>query len=610
MNQLIDFSKLNLNQMELMFANVKEEIKNTINQIAQTEDLNLSYEICFNKLLVTMNKVELQIYVFEIGKYHPNQEIRKKSNYLRKELSLFINNQLRREDINRKIQSYFYNKYSFEKQNLTEEQVAHVEKTIKEISYMGLTNQLIQDIDLKITNLKYKYYNNLESIPITIELNPDELEGCDQTFKKKRLILSISVFNHIMKYCEVRETRKKVYLKYFEDINLNSIILEEIINLRTQKANLLGFYSYSDLILDKTIAKNKFEVKNFLDKIFNKYNPQESIREIKSYLPTNFKLELWDLRFYAEKIKSEQTNFKLKEIESMLDFESVIKGIIKICKDLYGYEINEIVSPNLVYNSDVKLYSVINQGKILGYFYLDIKLKEYKIPGARVVCLTNKSELNLPIGLLVCNFTSKLLFDNVITLFHEFGHMIHFLSGKRLIPMNSMLTVPKDFVETPSKLFEMWAYSEYGLRQIVKSEYITNTDFSKLSFKLLSHHKILFPIEYSIYLMKAFIDLDLHSNKRIVHKEALKHYNKIFYLIESTPKEINILGAWPHIVGGYGSEFYSYLWSEFNAKRIYEKFKSRENDKKVGQAYIDLLLSKGSLMDFNEQINLFLNLKI
>jgi len=607
MNQLINFSKIDLN-----FSNAKADIKKSMDQIANTDHSNLSYLTCFHNPLVISNKVNLDTYVLHIGKYHPNKQIRKKSDYLIKELEIYCLAQAKRQDVYSKIQSYFYEKYSFEKLSLSEEQIAHVEKTVKEIGYMSLTSPAIQQIDLEITNLKYKYLKNLALHPIAIELNSDELDGCDQTFKKGRIILSVSVFNHIMKYCSNRETRKKVYFKFFEDNNLNSLILEQIIELRTQKANLSGFQSFSDLILDRTIAKNKFEVKNFLDKMLNQYNPQTSIDEIKSYLPSGFKLELWDLRYYAEKIKCIKTNFSLSHVENMIDWNSLLKGIIQICKDLYGYNMVEITNTDLVYNPDIKLFEVkvINSEKVLGYFYLDIKLQEYKVPGARVICLVNKSYTSLPIGLLVCNFTPKLLFDNVITLFHEFGHMIHFLSDTRFIPINSMSKTPRDFVETPSKLFELWAYSEYGLKKIVKPEYKSTVNFSQLSSKLSSHRDILFTIEYSIYFMKAYIDLDLHSNKRITHKVALENYNKMFYSIDSTPRQINILAAWPHLAVGYASQFYSYLWSEFNAKRIYEKFKSRENDKKLGLAYVDILLSKGSLMDFNEQINLFLNLKI
>lgn len=609
MNQLIDFSKVNLNHMDMIFSNAKLSIAHSMDQIACTDCTNLSYSTCFHNPLIELNKVNLQTWIFKICKYHPDTQIRKKSLELDNELNTYVKTQNKRQDVCSKILTYFYEKYPFEMPILSEEQVAHVERTIKQIR---LTNLSTQSIDGTIDDLNCKYLNTLATNPITIELELSELDGCDPSFKKNKLILSVSTFTHIMKYCEVRETRKKVYLQYFQDINSNSFVMEQIIDLKTQEANILGFQSYSDLALDATMAKNKFEVRNFLNKIFNQYNPQTSIGEIKTYLPDGFKLELWDLRFYAEKIKCAKTNFTLSQAEAMISFDSLLNGIIKICKDLYGYVIAQIANPNLLYSPDIKLFEVTdtNLNQVLGYFYLDIKLQDYKVPGARVVTIVDKTELSLPIGLLVCNFTSKLLFDNVITLFHEFGHMIHFLSGSRIIPINSIDTVPQDFAEIPSKLFEMWAYSEYGLKQIVKPEYRRKTDFSKLSSQLVSHRDILFPIEYSIYLMKAFIDLDLHSNSRITHRTALAHYNKMFYLIEPTCQDINVLGTWPHLAKNYGSEFYSYLWSEHIAKQIYEKFRSRENDKKLARAYVNLLLSKGSLMDFNEQINLFLNLKI
>ena len=187
--------------------------------------------------------------------------------------------------------------------------------------------------------------------------------------------------------------------------------------------------------------------------------------------------------------------------------------------------------------------------------------------------------------------------------------MLHFLLSKREIYLNSMFIVPTDYVEIPSKFFENWAYNDYGLGCLVKSEY-KNLITKKLISKLINYRDSLYSIEYSEYLIKAFVDFELHSNKNTNSKQILRYLNKKFYKITNTPEEINVLSRWPHLVSGYESKFYSYMWSDEYAKKIYDKFKKTNNIKLFANKYMEMLLEPGSLMNYEQELNNFLELKI
>jgi oligopeptidase A len=346
--------------------------------------------------------------------------------------------------------------------------------------------------------------------------------------------------------------------------------------------------------------------------MFEKYNPYESVQQIKSEMGLS-NIDLWDLKFYSEKIKESKSNFKLEQIEKLIDSNSLLSGVSTICKEIFDFNMQEILDPKLIYSPDIKLYAVSRFNKPIGYFYLDMFFKPYKIPGASVKILASRSQFNLPIGMLICNFTSKILFDNVITLLHEFGHMMHLLTSKSHMYSSNIMMTPIDYIEIPSKFMENWAYTVYGLSQIVKPEY-KNLITDELVSKLIVHRNTLYPIEYSESIIKSFIDLELHSSKNSNHFSLIQELNNKFYGVTKTPKEINVLNAWPHLVGIYGGKFYSYMWSEEYAKKIFTKFEktfeksSKNKTKELAKQYIEILLEPGALMNYSKSLDNFLNL--
>lgn len=607
MEYLLNFSKIDVKYLDQLYTNIIKETKKSIDQIANLDINHLSYSTCFGNNLYLENQLETSTYILKLEYLHPKEQIRAKIKQINKLLKEYKFLQLRRQDIYEKIMIYYYGQFNYEE--LTDEQRSHVEKTIEEYRYMGIhMGNTTFDKELQIINLGQKYIDNISSNQIKVKLTDLELDGCNESIKShgSDIFITRSIFSHIMKYCSNQNTRKKVYLEYFKEHNSNSTQLEQIIRCRNELANIFGFQSYSDLILNRTMAKTKNSVRNFLAELFEKYNPICSVNELVEFASTN--LELWDIMYLTNKIKIIKSGFKLEQLEEMIDYKSVLDGIFKIYKDIFQVDIIEISDESLKYDKDVKVYLASMYNKPIGYFYLDMFYKSFKIPGARVGNLVFKSKQNLPIGILVCNFRQQMFFDNVTTLLHEFGHMLHYLVSKREIYINSMYNVPTDYVEIPSKFFELWAYNVYGLGCLVKPKHrhLITEEFVN---KLILYRDTLYPLEYSEYLIKSFVDFELHTNKNADAKLILKDLNKKFYKITNTPEQLSPLATWPHLVGNYASKFYSYLWSNEYAIKIYEKFKTAKNIKLVGRHFVQMLLEPGSMMDYQDNLKKFLELK-
>jgi Zn-dependent oligopeptidase len=611
MEYLIDFSQITLKHLDQLDQYIRTQTTKSFDQIAGLEYSQLSYQTCFGSRLEILEELDRKTYVLNLGYNIADQKLRDKIKQINKSLVEFNAIQTKRLDVYEKISTYYYQKFLFESPSLSKEQISHVERTFSDYRYSGIhMGQMMLDQEIQMKKQFNTYLQVITSNPLTISLKYDDLVGCDESIKRScsNLILTISTFNHVLKYCTNQSTRKAVYIKYFEDIGSNSKTLEQIIRKRHELSNLFGFQSYSDLVLDTTMAGTKQRVMDFLTQMFEKYNPNQSIQQIKQITHLD-QIELWDIKYYTEKIKNSKSNFQLEQIERLVDIDSLVTGIIQICEEIFGFVCEEITDSRLLFGPKTKIFKTIANGITLGYFYLDLFLAPYKTPGARVQILVPRSYKNLPIGSLTCNFRSKILFDNIVTLLHEFGHMMHLMFTKSQIYSNGMYTVPRDYVEIPSKFMENWAYTAYGLERIVKPEY-KHLITRDLVSKLYTHTNTLDSINQSVSLQKAWIDFELHSSKHSDHKKLIHELNKKFYGITNTPNEINVLATWVHLVGGYGSKFYSYLWSDEYAKKIFAKFKSSPNPKELGKYYITMLLEPGSLMDYSKSLENFLDLKV
>jgi Zn-dependent oligopeptidase len=277
MENLIDFSQIDIKYLDQLKRWIQVQTIKSFDQIAALEYTRLSYQTCFEFKLFIDQQINLKSYILGLEYCYSDKQIREYIKKVNRFLKEFNTIQSKRLDVYDKIATYYYQKFPFEKSSLSEEQIEHVEKICRDYRYSGIhMGQVIIDQEIQMIKLKQAYMDILSSNPITIKLSYKELEGCDEYIRNSgsNLVLTISISNHILKYCNNSSTRQAVYLKCREDLKSNSINLEQIIKKRHELSNIFGFQSYSDLILDRTMANTKTRVNEFLSEMFENFKQE------------------------------------------------------------------------------------------------------------------------------------------------------------------------------------------------------------------------------------------------------------------------------------------------------------------------------------------------
>ena len=261
----------------------------------------------------------------------------------------------------------------------------------------------------------------------------------------------------------------------------NSSLINNILSLRQEAAHLLGFKHYAERSLATKMATNTDQVLGFLQDLAQKSKPQANreLDEVKAFAAENAHneaLQAWDIPFYSERLKEQKFSITDEELKPYFPEDTVLKGLFEVVSRLYGLTVEEQTGVD-VYHDDVRFFTISDaSGAPRGSFYLDLYARENKRGGAwmdecRVRRTLPDGRLQLPVAYLTCNFSSPIgdkpaLFthDEVVTLFHEFGHGIHHMLTKMTVAgVSGINGVPWDAVELPSQFLENWCWQEESL---------------------------------------------------------------------------------------------------------------------------------------------------
>jgi peptidyl-dipeptidase Dcp len=423
-----------------------------------------------------------------------------------------------------------------------------------------------------------------------------------------------------LQFSERRDLREKMYRAYMNRGNNNDEldnkkIFSRIISLRVEKANLLGFKTYSDFVLQKKMAKTPDNVYSFLNEIWGPTlkRAQSEAAEMQKIIDAKdetFNLEPWDWWYYAEKVKKEKYALDEEMLRPYFKLENVIDGVFQVSTKLWGLQFVERNDIE-VYNPEVKVFEVKEaDGKHIGILYTDYFPRAGKTNGAWCGDFRGQSNMDgnyiTPLVTNVGNFSKPtsevpalISLDEVRTLFHEFGHALHVLFQNVTYP--SAGSVPSDFVELPSQIMENWAMrpevlkmyaKHYKTGEIIPQELIDKIDNSKYfnqGFETLE------------YIAASLLDMDWHVITDTVEKDVL------LFEKASIKKMGLIPQIWPrylttnfiHIATwGYESGYYSYLWSAVLDADAFESFvESGIFEKAAAYSLRENILSKGGSED-------------
>jgi len=401
----------------------------------------------------------------------------------------------------------------------------------------------------------------------------------------------------VMQYADDREFRKQIYYAYAtkasdlsgknEDNtdNINKILIN-----KQRLANLLGFSNYASMALTTKMANSSKEVIAFLDDLANKAKPFAS-KDMTDLINYGHKLnindiEAWDIAYLSEKIKEERFNYSEQEIKSYFPDHKVIDGLFKVVENIYGIFINKEVTE--VWHKDVKFYKIINKsGGLIGYFYLDLYARKSKRGGAWMDEAISKFKFNNetahPVAYLTCNFSepihnnvSLLTHDEVITLFHEFGHGLHHLLTEiNDYGVSGIQGVEWDAVELPSQFMENFCW-EWSVIKNMTEHITTKKPMPKPLFnKLLKSKNFQSGMQTTRQVEFALFDIKLHSDYDPSLKNFLNLLNQVRdqVAVVRPPEWNRFPHSFSHIfAGGYAAGYYSYKWAEVLSADAYSLF--------------------------------------
>lgn len=503
--------------------------------------------------------------------------------------------------------------------NLNSEQMMLLEETYKGFVNGGATlndedKKRMMEINEKLSLLSLQFGDNLlaetNSYKLVID-NEADLSGLPQsqidaaaiTAKENGMdgkwvfTLQNSSVLPFLQYADNRELRKEIQTAYVNRCNNdneydNKDILLEIATLRIEKAQLLGYNTHAERILEDNMAKDPESVYNLLNQLWGpalkKANEEAAMyRAMMKKEGINDELQAYDWRYYTEKVRKEKYDLDEEMLKPYFKLENVRNGVFDVAGKLFGLQFvkNDDIP---VYHKDVEAYEVQDlDGNHVAVLYMDYFPRESKRGGAWMSDFRGQYVYNgekvSPIITINCNFTkptetqpSLLTFDEASTLFHEFGHGLHGMLSDCLYPSTSGTNVPRDFVELPSQLMENWA-AEHDVLKMYAIHYETGEPIpDELLDKMKAAGTFNQGFATTEYLAASFLDLYWHNMSEMNETDVLVAEKTYLEKLGLIPEIVSRYRStyFAHIFsGGYSSGYYSYIWSEVLDSDVFGAFK-------------------------------------
>lgn len=435
--------------------------------------------------------------------------------------------------------------------------------------------------------------------------------------------LDIPSYLPVMMYADNGALREEMYRAYCTRASEqgpnagkwdNTAIIQETLALRNELANLLGFDNYAERSLATKMADSTDQVIGFLQDLATKSRPQakEELEEVRAFAQSRFgvdTLNAWDLPYYSEKLKQEKYTISDEMLRPYFPADKVLNGLFEVVHRLYGLKIIE--QPGVdVWHDDVRYFTITDDADALrGSFYLDLYARAKKRGGAwmdecRVRRELPDGSIQLPVAYLTCNFNGPVgdkpaLFthDEVVTLFHEFGHGIHHMLTKMSVAgVSGINGVPWDAVELPSQFLENWCWEEDALN-FISGHYETGEPLPiDLLDKMLAARDYHSAMQMVRQLEFSLFDFTLHqSTDENVDVQAVLDTVREQVAVITPPSFNRFQHSFGHIfAGGYAAGYYSYKWAEVLSADAFSKF---EEDgifnRETGKAFLHNILEMG-----------------
>lgn len=634
------FSKIKNEDFLPAFKIAIEKAKNEIDAIVNNTE-SASFENTIEALDYSGEELDrISSIFFNLNSAETNDEIQKIAQEVSPLLSEFSNDITLNENLFKRVKAVYDSKAELD---LTTEQATLLDKKYKSFSRNGANlpedkKQKLRAIDKELSQLKLKFgehilaeTNKFEML-LTDESDVSGLpEGAKEAAKqlaeskgKDGWLITLDYPSYIpfMTYADNRTLRKKLSKAFgskgFKNDALdNQDIVLKIANLRFERAHLLGYKTHAHFVLEERMAKTPEKVNEFLNELLEKAKPAakkefEKLETFAKELDSLDQLQKWDSAYYSEKLKQKLFSLDDEQLKPYFKLENVINGAFTVAEKLFGLKFEEINTIDK-YHDDVLTYKVVDaEDDLVSIFYADFFPRAGKRNGAWMTSykpqMIKNGKNERPHVSIVCNFTkptkskpSLLTFNEVTTLFHEFGHALHGMLANTTYPSLSGTSVYWDFVELPSQILENWCYEEETLKLFAThyetGEVIPMDLIEKIKASATFHEGM----QTLRQLSFGMLDMSWHGVDPTKITDVKAHEVEAFGETQLYPDvEENCMStAFAHIFqGGYSSGYYSYKWAEVLDADAFEYFKEEGIfNKTVADKFKTYVLSQGGTED-------------
>ena len=658
-SKVLKYKKKDFDNLLANYINHKKEIYSEVKKIKK-EDRN--FENTF--LAIEKSGDDFADKFYQIATFamtHKNKDFRDSANNFQKESADKMVDIEHDKDIYKALVEYKEGNYKKENKSLDQKygagSVKLFEDSYKAYKRMGFDLPNVKQEKFKknskeLSRLAIDFERNINDYKDFILCTEEEIKGLPENFikslekveSKYKVTLDYPSIGPFLQYADSREKRKELVDKNAKKGGEKNLkILAGMIKLRDANAVLLGYKNHAEFKLENKMAKTEKSVRTFLGDAMKKLKPisLKEKEELNNFAKVNLenykdikKLEYFDSAYVEEKLKHKKYSYDSAKIKEYFELDHVLKTMFTIFGELFNFSVREIEEKEkkekgiILQDKDVKLIEIKDKKtkQIISYLILDFFPRDGKYGHACsaefVLSRFVDKERVVPINEIICNFQkpnknipSLLSLREVETLFHEFGHSIHYMLTNCVYSAQSCTNVVWDFVETPSQFMENFLYEEKNLKKIAV-HYKTKKVLDKETInKIIESKNFMSADSYHYIFVSSLFDIEMHSNNVSLNNNGL---NITKYYSEFRKKHTGIEGskfslfpaAWGHMAGGYDAGYYSYMWALVYAQDFYSEFKKVKDDKnklkEIGERYRKEILEVGGSRDEMESVKKFL----
>ncbi|MDQ3393747.1 MAG: Zn-dependent oligopeptidase [Bacteroidota bacterium] len=639
LNKPVNFQKVTAENIKEASDRIVSDSKKALQKIYNVKPKARTFNntmLAIDNLYNEFSRVSSPVYL--LGNVHADSLIRTESLNNIAVLSKFGNEISLDEKLYKAVKEYSETK---EAKSLTGEKKKFLAETLRDFERNGFAlskekRDELETIQNRISDIGIEFNKNISADQNYLILSEKHLSGLPDDYKNPRkqddgtykITMAYPDYMPFMKYSESDSARKELYKKYntrAADKNLE--VLQNLLKARKEMATLLGYKSFAAYQVETRMAKKPETIWAFEDNLVEKVKQKakkdyDELLDVKKTHINDAKVKViqpWEASFYNNLLLVNKYQLDDAKLKEYFELNNVLDGLFQITQHLFDLQY-EKVSNSQAWHEDVSLYEVKQNGKLIGRFYLDLHPRPNKYNHAACFTLVqgklSEKEYQLPTASLVCNFPrpekdkpALMPHSEVITFFHEFGHVLHNLLTTAELSSFSGTSVARDFVEAPSQIFENWAWN-YDALKLFSKHYKTGEVLPKEMFnKMLAARNVGTGLAASQQIFYGMLDMTLHDRydptgdvpTTAIVKE-LQNKVTLYPYLEGT----NMQAAFGHL-DGYGAGYYGYLWSKVYAEDMFSVFeKNGVMDQKTGKKYRDEVLARGGTDDELQLVKNFL----